>query len=93
MRRLLGRKDINLEGSDRRTEIEKQIRDTKIISIVHGAGLVGFGIAAVYSNQPAAVVWTVLNVAVNVYPILLQRYNFLRLGRALERINRNDKRD
>lgn len=50
---------------------------------------VGATIAYAIYNQPWFALWlSVLNVVVNVYPILLQRYNRLRLGRVLERVAR-----
>ena len=64
---------------------------TRIYEQVHltGNAMMLWGIALdIHSNQPiSAGVWFGVNTLVNIYPILLQRYNRTRVYRVLEKIN------
>lgn len=64
----------------------------KVLETIHWAGLFvmtgASGIILLDGNPDVALIAGLINIPLNIYPILLQRYNWLRLNHALHRYNR-----
>ena len=74
-----------------KNSLEDYERATRAFELIHltGNAIMLWGITLdIYSNQPlSAGIWFGLNTLVNIYPILLQRYNRARVYRVLEKMN------
>jgi hypothetical protein len=84
-----GRKYLDLSSGDIKEQVASEMRDTKIISVTHGVAFLGMAAAAIWAEHPVmTAAWTVANIAVNVYPLILQRYNFVRLAKLMDKLER-----
>ena len=84
-----GQRRIPPGGHSARRELRNYERRTRLIEWRHLGGFVAMGLGIELTDTllgSTAVAWLWLaNIVLNLYPIMLQRYNRLRIGRMLQR--------
>jgi hypothetical protein len=72
--------------------LHRLIQDTKIVELVHLVGLTIFGGIMARDIHSQSWGWlafdTLINIGLNIYPIMVQRYNRNRVNRVLDRMQR-----
>jgi glycosyl-4,4'-diaponeurosporenoate acyltransferase len=89
VRHSLGGKALRGDQVHLRADLERLLWETKRNETIHVLGFILFGVVLLVKSKDISIVeWFVfvaVNLYVNVYPILLQRYNRIRLNRLLKR--------
>jgi hypothetical protein len=92
MRRRFGIRAGGLVEGDRHTQLEGVISMTKVCEMIHLGGIALLGAEQYAQTQlignsvPSNVVFGIAQVAINVLPIMVQRYNRMRASRALDHL-------
>ena len=84
-------KQINLNRDSRILELQHAEKETRKYEIIHLIFILISVLIVVFNyNQLSFVQWTLIaiNLYANVYPIILQRYNRIRILRTLKKINK-----